>query len=592
MVTEEISKNSPQADVVATLQGFGSFDFVEVDTLEDDGTDDFEFGEEIEEADYWAKLAKLKEGDIVVGKVLEKNKDSVLVDIGFKSEGYVALEEFPERGKNIESGDDVEVYIESFEDEEGRIVLSKDMANKIKIWAKIANAFENQEVIKGTVIAQIKGGLTVDIGLKAFLPGSQIDLRPVRNLDRMIGDELELKVINMNRKRGNIILSRRALLEKKREESREETLKIMEDGSVMEGQVKNITDYGVFVDIGGVDGLLHITDMSWGRVNHPSEMFALGDKITVKILKFDKDKGRVSLGLKQLGEDPWLTIEEKYPVSSVVKGKVVSITDYGAFLELENGIEGLVHISEMTWGKHNLPPSKFVAIGDIVEAKILNIEADKKRISLGMKQTESNPWDTVEERYPVDSIVEGTVRNLTDFGAFIEIDEGIDGLVHVSDLSWNKKIKKPSDILKKKDVIKVKILHIDKESQRLSLGVKQLEEDPWLQVASKYPVGSDVKGEVVKLINFGAFVEVEDGVEGLVHVSEISSEKVAHPKDALEVGDTVEARVIKVDIEEHRLGLSVRAFKENLEVSEIQDVPISSSEIEAAEAEEAQEDKE
>ncbi len=553
------------------IPGFEEFEFIDVDNLSEEEEEVYAHEHPIE-PEYWEKLAKVKEGDIVTGTVVEIDKDSVLIDIGFKSEGYVGLDEFSDRGKNLQEGDEVEVYVESFEDEEGRVVLSKDMANKIRIWTNIADAYENDTVIKGTVVAKIKGGLTVDVGLKAFLPGSQIDLRPVRNLDSLIGQELELKIINMNRKRGNIILSRRVLLEKVREESRKKTLQVIEEGKVMEGQVKNITDYGVFVDIGGVDGLLHITDMSWGRVNHPSEMFNLGDKITVKILKFDAERGRVSLGLKQLEEDPWGTISDKYPVGSIVKGKVVSITDYGAFLELENGIEGLVHISEMTWGKHNLPPSKFVAIGDIVDAKILNIDTEKKRISLGMKQTESNPWDSVEEKYPVGTVVEGQVRNLTDFGAFIELEDGIDGLVHISDLTWNKKIKKPSDILKKKDEVKVKVLHIDSENQRLSLGMKQLEEDPWTAVPEKYPVGTDVEGEVVKLINFGAFVEVEEGVEGLVHVSEISNEKVAHPKDVLEVGQVIKARVIKVDVEEHRLGLSIRAFEEDLDVSEIDTV--------------------
>jgi len=411
--------------------------------------------------------------------------------------------------------------------------------------------------------------LTVDIGLKAFLPGSQIDLRPIRNLEKLISEKFDMKIIKMNKKRGNIVLSRRILLEEQRKQLREGTLEKMSEGNLIEGIVKNITEYGVFIDLGGIDGLLHITDMSWGRVNHPSEMFSIGDKVTVMVLKYDKDKERVSLGLKQTSADPWVDVDNKYPVSTQIKGRVVSITDYGVFVELEKGIEGLVHISEMSWSRHVKHPSKIVSIEDEVEAVVLTLDKDKKRISLGMKQIEPNPWEQIEDKYPIGSEVEGTVRNLTDFGAFVELEDGVDGLIHISDLSW-KKIKHPSEILKKKDKITSAVLSIDKDNCRISLGVKQLQPDPWDDIAANYPIGTEVEGKIIKVTGFGAFAEFGDGLEGLIHVSQLSSEKITDPESAVKVDDDIKAKVIKVDTTNKKIALSIKAHTENLDISQIE----------------------
>ena len=419
------------------------------------------------------------------------------------------------------------------------------------------------------MVAKAKGGLTVDIGLKAFLPGSQIDLRPVRNLEKLINEKFQMKIIKMNKKRGNIVLSRRILLEEERKLARAGTLTKMEEGNQVEGIVKNITDYGVFVDLGGIDGLLHITDMSWGRVNHPSEMFSIGDKVTVMVLKYDKEKERVSLGLKQITPDPWVDVDKKYPVKTRISGKVVSITDYGAFVELEKGIEGLVHVSEMSWSRHVKHPSKMVSIGDTVGAVVLTLDKEKKRISLGMKQIEPNPWDSIENKYPIGTEVEGLVRNLTDFGAFVELEDGVDGLIHISDLSWNKKIKHPSEVLKKKDLVKAAVLNIDKEACRISLGIKQLQADPWENIPDQYPIGKEVTGTIIKVTGFGAFAEFDDGLEGLIHVSQLSSEKVTHPEKVVKVGDEITAKVIKVDTTSKKIGLSIKAYTENLDPSQI-----------------------
>jgi small subunit ribosomal protein S1 len=514
-------------------------------------------------------MTSFREGEIIQGKVLHIGKGMVTVDVGFKSEGVVSLSEFPEAEKHIQPGDEVEVFLERMEDNDGIVVLSKEKANKIKIWEKLATAFEAGDIIEGVVVAKAKGGLTVDIGLKAFLPGSQIDLRPVRNLEKLIGDRFQMKIIKMNKKRGNIVLSRRILLEEERQQAREGTLEKMAEGNKVEGIVKNITDYGVFIDLGGIDGLLHITDMSWGRVNHPSEMFSIGDKVTVMVLKYDKEKERVSLGLKQITPDPWVDVDTKYPVGTKIDGRVVSITDYGAFVELEKGIEGLVHVSEMSWSRHVKHPSKMVSIGDTVEAVVLTLDKEKKRISLGMKQTEPNPWDKIEEKYPIGSEVEGIVRNLTDFGAFVELEDGVDGLIHISDMSWSKKIKHPSEILKKKDKVNAAVLNIDKEACRISLGLKQLEPDPWDKIPEQYPIGKDVSGTIIKVTGFGAFAEFDDGLEGLIHVSQLSSEKVTHPEKVVKVGDSIQAKVIKVDQENKKIGLSIKAFTENLDPSQI-----------------------
>ena len=521
------------------------------------------------EAYFDKSLKNFREGEIIIGKVLGLSKGLVTVDVGFKSEGIISHSEFPEAEKDLSIGDEIEVFLERVEDNNGIVVLSKEKANKIKIWEKLVTAFEAEEIIEGIVVAKAKGGLTVDIGLKSFLPGSQIDLRPVRNLEKLIGEKFQMKIIKMNKKRGNIVLSRRILLEEERKQARAGTLIKMEEGNQVDGIVKNITDYGVFIDLGGIDGLLHITDMSWGRVNHPSEMFAIGDKVTVMVLKYDKEKERVSLGLKQITPDPWVDVDNKYPVKTRITGKVVSITDYGAFVELEKGIEGLVHVSEMSWSRHVKHPSKMVSIGDMVEAVVLTLDKEKKRISLGMKQIEPNPWDSIEQKYPIGTEVEGLVRNLTDFGAFIELEDGVDGLIHISDLSWNKKIKHPSEVLKKKDKVTAAVLNIDKEACRISLGIKQLEADPWENIPDQYPIGKVVTGTIIKVTGFGAFAEFDDGLEGLIHVSQLSSEKVTHPEKEVNVGDEITAKVIKVDTTSKKIGLSIKAFKENLDPSQI-----------------------
>lgn len=514
-------------------------------------------------------LSQFKEGQIIQGTVIDLSKDLATIDVGFKSEGIVNLHEFPQNGENMSIGDTVEVFLERVEDNDGNVVLSKEKANKIKLWDDLVKTHEAAEIIEGTVIAKAKGGLTVDIGLKAFLPGSQIDLRPIRNLEKLIGEIFQMRIIKMNKKRGNIVLSRRVLLEEQRQQSRSETLQKLEEGNLVDGIVKNITEYGVFIDLGGIDGLLHITDMSWGRVNHPSEMFSIGDKVQVMVLKFDKDKERVSLGLKQITPDPWVNVDEKYPVKTHITGKVVSITDYGIFVELEKGIEGLVHISEMTWSRHVKHPSKIVSIRDDVEAVVLTLDKEKKRISLGMKQIEPNPWEEIEQKYPTGSEVHGTVRNLTDFGAFIELEDGVDGLIHISDLSW-KKIKHPSEILKKKDSIKTMVLSIDKENCRISLGIKQLQPDPWDDIAKDYALGTQVEGTIIKVTGFGAFAEFGDGLEGLIHVSQLSSKKVSEPDQGVKVGDNIKAKVIKVDTNSKKIALSIKAFEENLDLTAIE----------------------
>jgi len=514
-------------------------------------------------------LNQFKEGQIINGKIIEISKGMATVDVGFKSEGIVQLHEFPDNGKNMAIGDEVEVFLERVEDNDGNVVLSKEKANKIKLWDELVKTYEADEIIEGTVVAKAKGGLTVDIGLKAFLPGSQIDLRPIRNLEKLIGEKFQMRIIKMNKKRGNIVLSRRVLLEEQRKQSRSETLQKLEEGNLVDGVVKNITEYGVFIDLGGIDGLLHITDMSWGRVNHPSEMFSIGDKVQVMVLKFDKEKERVSLGLKQITPDPWVNVDEKYPIETRIKGKVVSITDYGVFVELEKGIEGLVHISEMSWSRHVKHPSKIVSIRDEVEAVVLTLDKEKKRISLGMKQIEPNPWEEIERKYPIGSEVDGTVRNLTDFGAFIELEDGVDGLIHISDLSW-KKIKHPSEVLKKKDATKAVVLSIDKDSCRISLGVKQLQPDPWDDIAKNYLIGTEVEGTIIKVTGFGAFAEFGDGLEGLIHVSQLSSEKVTHPDKAVSVGDKIKAKVIKVDTSSKKIALSIKAHEQDLDLTAIE----------------------
>lgn len=512
---------------------------------------------------YAQSLQEIVEGEIVRGTVLEIRNDTVLIDIGYKSEGTIPLKEFqgPSGENTLKVGDTVDVYLEQKEDSDGLIVLSREKAEKIKVWDDIRRAYEQGEVINGMILGRTKGGLMVDIGVRAFLPGSQVDLRPVRDLDKLIGKTFPMKVIKLNQRRGNIVLSRRELLEEERRALKDTTLQSLEEGKVIRGKVKNITEYGAFIDLGGLDGLLHITDMSWGRVSHPSELFAVGDEVEVVVLKFDRAAERVSLGYKQRSKDPWEDVDQRFPVGSRVRGKVVSLTDYGAFVELAEGIEGLVHISEMSWTQRVKHPSKVVSVGDPVEVVILDVDKANKRISLGMRQTEPNPWLSVEERYPVGTRVEGMIRNLTDFGAFVELEEGIDGLIHVSDMSWTKRVRHPSEVLKRGDKVEAVVLHVDKSNRRISLGLKQSQPDPWQSIVpDKYRVGMDVKAKVVRLTDFGAFVELEDGVEGLLHISELSHERVAKPEDVVSVGSELTLKIIKLDADERKLGLSLRAY--------------------------------
>jgi small subunit ribosomal protein S1 len=509
----------------------------------------------------------IKEGEVVRGSIIQVTDDYVMVDIGYKSEGQIRISEFVDEEGNINAkvGDEVDVLLENHEDENGEIVLSKEKAAKIKVWDDISRIYKEDNAIEGRIVSKVKGGLSVDIGVQAFLPGSQVDLRPVRNLDSLIGQQFEFKILKYNKKRRNVVLSRRVLLEKERETLKTETLDKLEEGKVLEGIVKNITEYGVFVDLGGIDGLLHITDMSWGRVGHPSEMCSIADTIEVMVLNFDPEKERVSLGLKQLSEDPWNTVDDRYPVTSRVSGRVVSLTDYGAFVELEPGIEGLIHVSEMSWTAKIRHPSKVVSVGDVVEAVVLNLNKQNKRISLGMKQVEPNPWDVIGEKYPVGTTIQGKIKNITDFGLFIGIDEGIDGLVHISDLSWTKRIKHPSELYKKGEELQAIVLNIDKENERFSLGVKQLNPDPWDEIPSRYPVGSSVVGTVTNVTDFGLFVEIEEGIEGLVHVSEISKEKIKTPIGLFQEGQEVTAKVVNIGKEERKIGLSLKRLEEQEE---------------------------
>ncbi|RJX31285.1 MAG: 30S ribosomal protein S1 [Desulfarculus sp.] len=522
--------------------------------------------EELEKA-YEHSFRTIQEGEVAKGTIVAVENDYVVVDIGYKSEGQININEFRDQDGHISAkvGQQVDVLLERAEDEDGTIILSKDKAAKIKVWDEISRVYNDDGVIQGTIVGRVKGGMSVDIGVNAFLPGSQVDLRPVRNLDALIGQNFDFKILKFNKKRSNIVLSRRVLLESEREEKKRDTLQVLEEGRVMSGVVKNITDYGVFVDLGGIDGLLHITDMSWGRVGHPSEMFAIGDEIQVKVLNFDRERERVSLGLKQLKEDPWSHAAEKYPVGTRVSGRVVSLADYGAFVEVEEGIEGLIHVSEMSWTRKVRHPSKIVSVGDTIEAVVLSINPEQKRISLGMKQVEPNPWDVIAEKYPVGTTIEGRIKNITDFGLFIGIDEGIDGLVHISDVSWTKRIKHPGELYKKGDEVQAIVLNIDRENERFSLGIKQLEGDPWEEIPYKYRVGTRVKGVVTNVTDFGLFVELEEGVEGLVHVSEIADDKIKTPVGMFNVGDVIEAKVVSVNRRERKIGLSMRRLDEEAE---------------------------
>ena len=522
---------------------------------------------------YEDSLKTMEEGQILKGIVIEINPDHVTVDVGYKSEGHIPVQEFLRRNKKVDVkvGDRIDVFLEKMDSEEGLLILSKEKAEKVTVWRDISRSCREGEVMEGEIVSKVKGGLSVDLGgINAFLPGSQIDLKPVRNLDALIGQRLKFKVIKFNRKRNNIVLSRRTLLEEERKQLREDTLKNIKEGDLVEGTVKNLTDYGAFVDLGGVDGLLHITDIAWGRIGHPSEKLSVEDRIKVKVLHFDQEKGKVSLGLKQALPDPWDSVPEQYPVGTRIKGKVVNTTDYGVFVELGEGVEGLVHVSELTWSKKLKHPSKIVHIGDTVEVMVLDCDPIKRRISLGMKQIEPNPWALIEERYPVGAKVAGRVKTITDFGIFIGFEEGVDGLVHVSEMSWTKKIKHPGEFYKKGQEVEAIVLNIDPRNERFSLGIKQLTPDPWKDVSRRYRRGEIVTGKVTNVTDFGAFVELEEGIEGLVHVSEISREKVERPSDMLKVGDMVSAIVLHIDSHERRIGLSMKGVLEKTEKAEIE----------------------
>ena len=505
--------------------------------------------------------SEISEGEVVKGRVVKISDQNVIIDVGFKSEGIVAISEFKDGEQiTINPGDEVDVYVKQLENSEGYVELSRADAVRMQSWEQIEQAYKQGTNIIARVTDRIKGGLRVDVGgIQAFLPGSQVDVRPVRNLDSFRNKEIEVRVLKVNKKRGNIVLSRKIVLEEMINGKKSETLKNLEEGIIVEGQVKNITEYGAFIDLGGLDGLLHITDMSWGRIQNPNELFKVGENIQVKVLKFDRDKERVSLGYKQLIPDPWATTVERFPIGSRVKGKVVSITDYGAFIEIEPGVEGLVHVSEMTWSKRVKHPSKLLSVGQEVEAQVLEVDSNNRRISLGIKQIEPNPWETLPERYGVGTRVKGRVRNLTDFGAFIEIEDGIDGLVHVSDISWTKRIKHPSEALKKNQEVEAIITAIDVENRRLSLSIKDLEPNAWDKFFDAHRLGDLVSGKVTRFANFGAFVELEDGIEGLCHVSELSENHVDKPEDAVKQGQTLQFKILKMDREARKIGLSARA---------------------------------
>jgi len=509
---------------------------------------------------YEETFRNFEEGSIIEGRVVAISKDKVVVDIGYKSEGIIPADQFSgEELQGLKVNDRLQVYIEEREDADGNLILSKEKADKMKVWEDLEKSYKDEKVVEGRILSRIKGGMMVDIGVKAFLPGSQIDLHPVRDLDGLVGKSFPLKIIKINHRRGNVVVSRRVLLEESRDRKRQTTLSSLKEGQLSQGTVKNITDYGAFIDLGGIDGLLHITDMSWGRVGHPSEMFVIGDKVEVMILKYDRESGRISLGVKQKSSDPWTSVATKYPVGSRIRGRVVSLTDYGAFIELEPGVEGLVHVSEMSWTHEVRHPSRLVSVGDQIEAAVLNVDANSRKISLGMKQTAPNPWDMVETKYPSGTRIEGKVKSLTDFGAFIGLEEGIDGLIHISDMSWTRHIKHPSELFKKGQKIEAVVLRIDKDKERLSLGYKQLTRDPWEEeIPQRYKVGTTAPGKVTKIADFGVFVELEGGVEGLIHISETGLEPQARLEDKFKINDTVSAKIIKTDREERKIALSLR----------------------------------
>src|SRR5271157_1015940 len=515
---------------------------------------------------YEQSLQSVQLGQIVTGKVVQINSDVLMVDVGWKTEGYIPARELKDEEGNIPFavGDELEVLVDR-RDADGNLVLSRDKAVKIKVWDDVKNACEHNIPVKGTVVERVKGGLSVDIGILAFLPGSQVDVRPVRDLDKYVGQTLMFNVLKYDRKRNNVVLSRRSILEQERVAAKRETLEGIEEGKIMEGVIKNITDYGLFIDLGGIDGLLHVTDISWGRITRPSDNFSKDDKIKVKVLSFDREKERVSLGLKQLIDNPWEMIEKKYVVGSVIEGKVVNLTDYGVFVELEPGVEGLVHITEMFWTREIKHPSKVLSMGDVVKVMVLDVNPEVKRISLGLKQTTENPWEALKHKYPEGSIVKGVIRNITNFGFFVGIEEGIDGLVHVSDISWKQNVKHPSELYKKGQEVEAMVLNIDVANEKFSLGIKQVDKNPWDEKNFIYAAGSVINGKVTNVTDFGIFVELEEGVEGLVHVSELSHKRVKSASEIYAVGDSVSAIVKSVDLQNRRIRLSIKDYESQSE---------------------------
>jgi small subunit ribosomal protein S1 len=526
-----------------------------------------DFGQMFEES-----LRTVKPGEIVRGRVMEIGPEFITVDIGYKSEGRIPVNEFRQRDGRlaVSEGDEIEVFFDAADSEQEGIVLSRAKAEQHRVWHKIEDAYLHKGTVEGTIVSKVKGGLKVDIGVAAFLPGSHVDLRPVRDLDRFVGRKGRFAVLKYNRARANVVVSRRAVLEQERDTLREETLKLLEEGVILEGTVKSITDYGAFVDLGGIDGLLHVTDMSWGRIGHPSEIVTAGEKIKVAVLKYDPERERVSLGMKQLVPDPWQSVVERYSVGSRVRGKVVSLTDYGAFIELEQGIEGLLHVSEMSWTKRVVHPAKLLSVGAEIEVVVLDIDDGHRRISLGLKQVGPNPWELVRLNHPVGSRIRGKIKSVTDFGVFVEIEEGIDGLVHISDLHWTKKVKHPSELYKKGDAVDAVVLGVDVENERVSLGIKQAEPNPWTTLTQRHPVGTRVQGKVTSVTDFGVFVEIEEGIEGLIHISQLSNERVEKPSALFQVGKEVETEIIHIDPREHKVGLSIKALRRSEERVEME----------------------
>jgi small subunit ribosomal protein S1 len=513
--------------------------------------------------EYDSKFKTLAEGDIINGRVIKVTDGEVIVDVGHKSEGIIPIREFAgSDGKiHVKAGDEIAVLLEDNDSSEGYLKLSREKAERIRVWDQIDKAYRESTVLTGRVVEKVKGGLSVDIGVRAFLPGSQVDIKPIRNLDHFVNQGIRVRILKLDQKKGNIVLSRKIVVEEELESRRREVSDALENGKSVKGNIKNITDYGAFVDLGGIDGLIHITDMSWGRISHPSELFNVGDQVDVVILNYDPANNKVSLGYKQCQPDPWLSVEDKYPVSSRVKGKVINLADYGAFVELEKGVEGLIHVSEMSWSEKVKHPSRIVSVNDWVDAVVLSIDKSNKRISLGLKQTEPNPWMVLKDRYPVGSIINGRVKNITDFGVFVEVEEGVHGLIHVSDLSWSKRPKDPSEYVKKGDRIDVKVLEVDPVKQRLSLGLKQMQPDIWSEFFRKYKIGDNAEGKIVNLTNYGAFVELEEGIEGLIHVSEMGTERVENPQDHFKLGDIVKAKIIKMDQSDKKIGLSIKELQ-------------------------------